>query len=559
MTGADYIVDLLIKSGATDGFGIPGGVILDLLYAMDKRREEFAPHLSFNEQCAGFAAVGYAQISGRLGVAYATRGPGFTNLISAIADAYYDSIPALFITGHSTSKLDSNVRILADQEMDTVHMVSHITKYAKRIDTVDSLKKEVPKAITLAIDGRKGPVFLDLSSSVLRENMDCTTIENGDYIAEKHSPISNIDYVIDTINNSKRPVLLLGDGIHQGHIENEINELITKIRIPTLSSRFSHDIVNDSSIYFGYVGSHATRYANFVLSKADLIISLGNRLNFPFSSQSYKNVIDKAKFIRVDIDRSEFQRNIPDCINYNVDARDFISALLNANRKITIDRKWLKTCQRIKETLINSDINAGAELLSNILNNIPSDWPIICDVGNNEFWLSRSAVYSNIKNRVLYSKSFGALGCSLGKAIGAFYATRKSIIVVVGDQGLQLNIQELEYISKNNIPIYVLLINNQASGMIRDREIPKYGYAVHTTLESGFGNPNYKKICEAYNIQYIKYNDASSISISLSRPTLIEIMVNDNFGLTPSLPKGNACQDLYPLLERELYNELNKL
>ena len=168
MKVSDYIVDYLIRQHVTDAFGVPGGVVLELIYAMDARKGELTPRLSYREQAAGFAACGYAHASGHLGVAYATRGPGFTNLISAMADAYCDSLPVLFITGHSAASLVDEMRVMDDQEMDTVSMVRNITKYASRIDDVCQIEEALEKACHEALNGRKGSIFLVIATSVMK-------------------------------------------------------------------------------------------------------------------------------------------------------------------------------------------------------------------------------------------------------------------------------------------------------------------------------------------------------------------------------------------------------
>ena len=189
---------------------------------------------------------------------------------------------------------------------------------------------------------------------------------------------------------------------------------------------------------------------------------------------------------------------------------------------------------------------------------------VVCDVGNHSFWVTTALAYLNKTNRVLYSASFGTLGCALPKAIGAYYATRKPVICFSGDQGIQFNIQELQYVSNHNIPIIVVVINNYSSGMIMEREQAKYGeYLVHTTIESGYSFPNFEKIATAYNMDYMKIESNGYTNFSIDcyrdRPLFIEVMVDKNTELYPSLPMGNECQNLYPILPRDLYEKLNNL
>ena len=555
MTGAQYIVDSLIKKQVTDTFGIPGGVILPLLYALDERKDEIMPHLSYHEQCAGFAANGFAQASGNLGVAYATRGPGFTNLITAIADAYYDSLPVLFITAHSTSCPPDGMRVMADQEMDTCSMVRNVTKEAVRLDSVDTFAIEFEELCNIALGGRRGPVFLDVSTKILNKEVNTDTQEN-----EKVSPSCNFDinFIIKAIREAKRPVILAGDGINQANARELFRSFVQKSQIPVISSRFSHDLLGDSDLYYGYVGSHGMRCANFILSKTDLILSLGNRLHFPPNSETFADILNHAKIIRCEIDEGEFNREIPNSINFQAD----VTSLLNEINKISDlgdHSDWKRICDILKKDLIRTDINPAVEAISDVLKIIPSNYIITNDVGNNEFWVSRACALNHISNRTYYSKSFGALGCGLGKAIGIYYATKQPVVCFVGDQGIQMNIQELQFVSQHKLPILIVLINNASSGMIKDREADHYDYFLHTTNKSGFSSPEYKGISAVYGIDYILKSDYNIPTLEINRPIMLEIKVDEDVCLMPFVPKGEKCQDMYPKLDRTIYSYLNNL
>lgn len=556
MKVSEYIAQYLQKQGITDAFGIPGGVILELMYALDAT-EGITPHLSFHEQCAGFAACGYAQAGGKLGVAYTTKGPGFTNLLTAMADAYYDSIPVLFITAHSAATLPEGCRLVADQDMDTCGMVRNITKYAKRIDDIEEISISLEKACQIAKDGRKGPVFLDIAASLFKKEMI--------FSASVHHQVEHIDtekyvsLICSEIKSAKRPVILLGDGINQSATNNAINHFIEKAGVPVLSSRYCHNIVRNQEYYYGYVGSHGIRYANFILSKADLVVSLGNRLYFPSHSLSYSKLIEHAKFLRFDIDDGELNKHPQMLAGKQVDMASLVPALAMTDTDCGNHKEWLEVCKTLKFQLKDEDVNETVLLLSKLLKTLPKDCIIVNDVGNNEFWMSKACVYAGIANRTLYSKSFGALGNALGKAIGAYYATKKPVVAFVGDQGVQMNIQELQYISQHHLPIAIVLLNNSSSGMIKDREaIAGYGYSLHTTEESGYGTPKFSIVAEAYRMVYLRIDEYHSFPI-IDKPLFLELSISENQTLTPSLPRGRDIQDLEPRINKELYNRLNKL
>ena len=550
MTGAQYIVDTLIKHGVTDAFGIPGGVILPLLYEMESRNPLFTPHLSYHEQCAGFAACGYAQASGKIGVAYATRGPGFTNLITAIADAYYDSLPTLFITAHSAPCPPEGMRVMADQEMDTCSMVSNITKMAVRVDDELTFAETIDKALLITTEGRKGPVFLDIASALFKKEITFVAKEIT-VTPTKEDYSKQIDEIATAIRNAKRPIILAGDGINQSNALELFRQFVKKVNIPVVSSRFSHDLMAGVANYYGYVGGHGMRAANFILSKTDLILSLGNRLHFPPKSESYGSVMDHAKLLRVEVDENEFNREIQNTVNYNYDLSELLSQALEINNDFGNHEEWIKVCDILKTELKKEDINPAIEEIITVLNQTDKDTVVITDVGNNEFWVSRAAVESGCQNRVLYSKSFGALGCGLGKAIGAYYAIKKPVACFVGDQGLQLNIQELHFIAQNKLPIAVILLNNHTSGMIKDRELAVYDKCLHTTKESGYLPPDFKALSMAYGFKYGTF--------SINEPSFVEITLDESIGLTPNLPRGKKCQDMQPALNNDKFEYLNKL
>lgn len=558
MTVSEFVASFLYRQGVTDTFGLPGGVILDLMYAFNAI-EGMTPHLCYHEQSAGFAACGYAQVSGNLGVAYATKGPGFTNLITAISDAYYDSVPVIFITAHSAKSLPKGCRVVADQDMDTCHMVSNIVKYAKRIDCIYDVVPSVLEAVKRARTGRKGPVFLDIATDLFKQKL-CESIqyENG---KEEHQLADDLQFsslIYREIRKTQRPIILIGDGINQSGTIHYFRSFVEKVKIPVLSSRYSHNIMADSINYYGYIGSHGIRYANFILSKADLIISLGNRLNFPSLSLSYSKLMKQARFLRFDIDEGELLKHDEMSNGNKANLQTLFPVLLQHVSDYGDHKDWCDKCDLLRKELWDNDVNDIVLKLSKLLQFIPSDWTLVADVGNNEFWVSRACVYSKINNRTLYSKSFGALGNAIGKAIGAYYATKKPVIVFIGDQGLQMNIQELQYISQHQIPIAIVLLNNYSSAMIKDREDSMgYRYNLHTTLDSGYGTPDFSRIAYAYNLTYKKYDDISISEILF--PLLIEIEINETMSLYPFLPKGRDCQDMEPKLDKGLYDILNKL
>ena len=542
MTVAEFIASSLVARGVTDAFGMPGGVVLDLLYAFDAI-DGMTPHLSYHEQSAGFSACGYAQVSGRMGVAYATRGPGFTNLLTPMADAFYDSLPVMFLTAHAASCPPDGMRVLNDQEMDTCAIARNVTKFAARVDTVDGFVEVFNHACNTALSARKGPVFLDISKVVLADEIDerfdrTFKSSNGD-----GSDISScVQYVATEIQKSKRPVILVGDGIDRLVAGTALRGFAERAGIAFLTSRFSHDLLAGSSRYYGYVGSHGMREANFILSKSDLVVAIGNRLNFPTQSESFSSLASNTKFIRCEIDESEFLRQIPNCRDIAVDANLLIGAFNERMVSFTGFNEWLMVCDRLKMELSRLDVNDAVLKIRGFLDSVSVDTIVVSDVGNCEFWLSRASALPGVNHRTLYSKSFGALGCGLGKAIGTCYATGSPVACVIGDQGLMVNIQDLQYIARHRLPITIVVIDNHSSGMIRDVESRRFGRLLHVNSETGFSVPDWEKVFRSFGIGNFLILD-----------------VPQDLSLTPNLPYGKAIQDMSPSIVPEKFAHLNQL
>ncbi len=547
MTLEDFLVCKLSEYGVKNAFGVPGGVVLDFMYALDLSKE-IEIHLNYNEQAAGLAACGSAQITNKLSVAYATKGPGIANMFPAIAEAYFESLPVLFITSHSVWEKDSSLRSVEDQEMDIVSCVKKITKYADRIDDLETAKEKIIMALELATSGRKGATLLDIKSSLFKEELEDLVVD----IDDKTKDLFRSDYVALDLNKCRKPLLLIGDGVRQSDMSDEINKLICKLQIPVVSSRAAQGIVRNKDLYFGYIGSHGVRYANIIFEAADYIISIGNRMSFPLKSQSYNQALQNKIIKRIEIDPEESKRKIPNCESINTDIRLILHSLNDIDTD-NLFTDWLSSCRSLKRCLKGVDSTKTVGKLADILESINDDTIIVSDVGNNEFWLSRAYEMIDCTNRIMYSKSFGTLGSAIPKALGAFYASKDRIWCFCGDQGLQFNIQELINVGRNGMPIWIFVINNRSSGMIEDREKSRFNKLLHVNSESGYESLDLEKLSKCYNLNYINYKSNDDLSnLDVSVPAIIEIKQSDGEMLIPSLPKGNNISIMQPSLNENL-------
>lgn len=568
MQGSDKIVDILIGKGVTDVFGIPGGVVLDFLYSLHKRKEKIKTHLNYHEQNSVFAASGFAKSNSMLGVAYATRGPGITNMVTGVADAYYDSVPLLIITGHSADLPSQGTRIKYDQEIDIVSIFSPITKYAVRIDDISSLDHELHYALNLAMNGRKGPVLLDISSRVMAAELKTIALPPKNVVRHKKFATNQVvESILESISNSSRPVLLLGDGFRGSECTSCVINFAEKNNIPILSSRFSQDLFQHSKTYYGYAATKGLRYSNYILTKSDLIVVIGHRLAFPIDSKSWYKISYEIPKIRIDIDKGELSRPFPNCINHNVDLNELSNGLDSALIHNSTNSDWLNVCETIRSKLIQHDIAYPVTAISHILMNIHSEGCVVSDVGNHEYWLCRASAFVQCKNPTFYSKSFGALGSSLGKSIGTFYSTLKPVYCFIGDQGLQISIQELQFIVENELPITIFLMNNYSSGMIRSREKVKYGkefFPLHTTLDSGYSVPDFCAIAESYGIQTFSFDETNFHAIDgvlaeNTLPKFIELKIDPTIELIAFTRFGDSLENMSPKISPHLRKEIERL
>ena len=565
MTVAEYLIQRIAQTGCTDIFGIPGGVVLDFLYAAENSLDVNI-HLCAHEQGAGFAAIGYAQVNRTLGVAYATRGPGFTNLYTPIADAYFDSHPVLFITAHSKQYKETSVRFYEEQEFDTVASIKKITKYAERIETVEEAVYKIDKALTAALTGAPGSVFLDVLTRIWKEEVDFSGKTDGEY--PSYCDVfqcdigQSIGILKENIKQAKRPVLLVGAGVRQSASEDALRIFVNKLNIPTVSSTAAQDVLSNSPYYFGYIGSHGLRYANYILSEADLIVSIGNRLLYDRHSATF-DTISQKKIIPVEVE------NFADIDTENeavihADLRELLPLLADANDIDAVQSDWLTYCSEIKKAFEVYDLTDTVYAFSRVLNAAAADIPIIADVGNNEFFLMRAYTYTRCSNRFLMAKAFAAMGCALPKAIGVFYALRCPVMTVMGDQGFLFNMQELHYISTWKLPVIVVILNNYSSGMIKSKQrAQNRKQFVHTTLESGYNVPDFKKIAESFSIRYYSFanmNDEQLAAVlrSVTQPIMIEIAENTECDL-PVLPKGNQCYEFVPGASSETKRKITEI
>ena len=577
MKVTDYIAEFLIQKGVTDIFGYPGGMVTHLMDSFSKYEGRFHVHTAYHEQAAAFEACGYAQVSGRIGVAFATSGPGATNLLTGICHAYFDSVPVLFLTGqvNTFEKKLPGMRQRGFQETDIVDMVKGVTKYAACVERADDVERCLEEAYVQAMQGRKGPVLLDIPMDVQRAHFRlkegvCVAAENGkeedEEDAFKNSKKKTAEYpeVLDRLYRARKPCMVLGAGL-KGQYHANVAAFVDHMGIPVVTSMSAMDLLPyGHSLFYGYIGAYGARAANFITAKCDLLLALGSRLDIRQTGRDRAGFAPGADIIRFDIDRGELEYPVRSGESgIQADARDVIAYLMKNYRQDTHRyADWKRVCDTIAKELDGLDVSVCNNFVENISVHVPENAVITADVGQNQVWVAQSWRVKT-GQRILFSGGHGAMGYSLPAAIGAYYTQKKPVVSISGDGGMQMNLQELAFVRRERLPIKIFVLNNGALGMIRHfQEMYFAGNDTQTVRGRGYEAPDFERIAKAYDIPYIRYEapeDVSGRFMRMEGPVFTEIRLTGNTYVYPKLEYGKANQNQEPLLDRRLYEYLMDL
>jgi acetolactate synthase-1/2/3 large subunit len=564
----DLIVDYLIKNKVTNMFGIPGGSVLDFLYSADKRKAKITSHVLFSEFSSVYAAIGSAQVNYELGVAFVSKGPGLTNSLTPIADAYYDSIPLLIITGHSSNYLRTNARIDYDQDIDVHQIFGSITKEILTINDIDDFESKISYAIDLTMLGRPGPVIIDLNNELIRtkelvENrteINLIQIHPNNYFSDYS--ITPINQMIFELEKSTRPVILVGNGLRISHSIDILLDLSVKSRIPIISSRTSQDLFPNYEGYLGYIGSRGIRSANIIMDRSDLILIIGNRAMYPKKSNTYNKLLAEKKVYWIEFDQNELTRDVHEnIVKVNADIKKILFEINTRMNKVHLD--WYSKAIKLKDITKDTDTAFPVSLIAKVLSSENKESIIVSDVGNNELWVSLAYSKGSLKNRIIHSKSLSVMGTSLAKSIGISCDHKSHVMCCVGDQGINSNLSDLYYIANKKLPITIIIINNFSSGMIKDRQ-KSFGYreGLLVTNESGYINLSYEEISRSINVDYLKIEDLNIDSrhqfFSIKGPKVIELVIPQDTTLIPFLPSNNSISEQMPTLSEKIYSEITE-
>ena len=579
---SDFIAKFIAEheDTAKTVFMVSGGGNMHLIDSLGKN-ENLEYVCNHHEQACAIAAEGYARVSNKIGIAYVTTGPGGTNAITGVYGAWVDSIPTMIISGQVkfqttiASQPELNLRQLGDQEVNIVDIVRPITKYAVMITDKNSIKFHLQKAIYEAKHGRPGPVWLDVPLDIQGAMVDEADLIEFE-IPEAPKFDTKIPQVLDALKAVKRPVIIVGNGVTLAGANEEFLKLIEILKIPVIGTFARYDIVrNDHELFFGRYGTIGNRAANFVVQNSDLIIAIGARLNIRAVSYNWEFFGREAKKILVDIDQNELnKKTIAADIKIKSDAKVFISDLRSALKDELDFGFWLEICKNYRKNYptiepFRQNVKEWVDSYNffDVLSNHKRD--LVYVFGNGTACVSSYQslrLYENQK--VVVNSGCASMGYDLPAAIGACFANgKKDTICVTGEGSLQMNIQELQTIIHNKLPIKIFVLNNAGYISIRNTQNNFFkGHKVGSDKDSGVSFPNIVKLAEVYGFEACRIenqlNLKGELEEILSKPGAVvcEIMLSPTEKMEPKLsskikPDGKMVskplEDMFPFLPRE--------
>lgn len=581
---SDYVARFLARQGIRHVFAITGGASIHMIHSIAATDgvDFIAPG---HEQAGAFMADAYARVTGGLGCAMATSGPGATNLITGIASAYYDSVPVLFITGQVTRgrlKGDLKIRQNGFQETPIVDMVKPITKYAVMVTDPMKIRSELEKAVYLATHGRPGPVVVDIPDDLQRFDVHAPDLEpfliesaGVDRLFKPSVHWFDIEQAVAMISTARRPVVVIGTGVRRAKAEAAVNELINRLKFPVVPTWGALDMFpHDHPYLVGAFGTQGTRAANFAIANSDLIISIGARMGSRETGTPLHTFARSAKIIMVDIDKGEIDKfthfGRPIDLPIPADAKDFAEDLSNKLRAgivPSITPWWVKIAEWKRRYSICTDemrrefgVNpyVFVEVLSQHLR---EDDLIFTDTGCSVAWMCQAFQFKK-GQRLFHAFNNTPMGWGLPAAIGGAIASGHRVICVSGDGGLLMNMQEFATASKHNIDLKLFLLNNNGHAMCQQTEDEWLCGVNHaSSSETGLAFPDWGKSAAAAEWAVTKcgWNSELETSIrwtmTMRGPVLNEVTVDMGHKVYPKAKYGYPIEDSEPLLPRGEFAE----
>ncbi len=556
VSGAEAIIHCLLAEGVDLLYGYPGGAIMPVYDELYKFQDRLTHILTRHEQGATHAAQGYARVSGKVGVAMATSGPGATNLVTGLADAQIDSTPMVCITGQVPRHLLGSD---AFQETDIIGISTPVTKWNYQITKASEIPEIMAKAFYIAKSGRPGPVLVDITKNAQFDEFEfayeaCTGVRS--YNPVPKPDMKSIESAAELINTAKKPYIVWGQGVILGEAEAQLKALVEKAGIPaawTILGASALDTAHPLNV--GMVGMHGNYGPNILTNECDVLIAIGMRFDDRVTG-SLDTYAKQAKVIHFEIDRAEIDKNVKADVAVLGDSKETLGLLLpliQDNKHEAWHDEFKKKYQIEFDQVIKNDIHPTKEGLTmgEVIEEInlasENKAVIVTDVGQHQMIACRYAKFNRSKSNIT-SGGLGTMGFALPAAIGAkMGAMDREVVAIIGDGGYQMTIQELGVIFQHNVPVKIVVLNNDHLGMVRQWQELFFDKRYASTV---MVNPDFVKIAEGYHIESKRVTERKDLRATVQemmaskKPYFLEVKVEKEDNVFPMIPSGASVSDI---------------
>lgn len=546
ITGAEIIVEALLEQGVDTVFGYPGGAVLNIYDALYKYQNQIRHILTAHEQGAAFAADGYARSTGRTGVVIATSGPGATNLVTGIADAYMDSIPMVAITGNVATHLLGRDSF---QEVDITGVTMPVTKHNFIVKDVNELAATIRRAFSIANSGRKGPVLVDVPKDITAATAEFTRQKPELAPPVIYSSENRLQKAIDVIANAKRPVIYAGGGVILSGASESLLRFAHKTDTPVACSMMGlGGFPAEDDLYLGLIGMHGEVAANEAAYESDVLIVAGARFSDRVAGNRSK-FAPNAHVVHIDIDSAEHDKNVPTGTRVTGDLKLVLDYLCERLPQIS-HKDWLKhvdTLRREEPQPTEGEYITPFEVIGALNSLLKPEDIVVTDVGQHQMWTAQHYKFQKPRT-LLTSGGLGAMGFGLGAAIGAQIGNPgQRVALISGDGSFHMNLNEITTIASYDLPIVDIVLNNQVLGMVRQWQ--KVFYDCHFSQTDPHRKTDIAALAEAFGIKGMRMTRREEVlpmlqeAFCLQKPVVIDCRISPDANVLPMIPPGGAVQD----------------